>query len=99
MQVRNDITELSERLKVVESEKLQLDAALADLRKEIENRKNETERERKRKEREEVRRRPPRPRRRRCPHTAMEARATSRAAFARVSDGGCRMRRTVACAP
>ena len=55
MQTRNDSTELGERLKVVEHEKVALDAAVAELKREIDARKNETEREKRRKEREEGR--------------------------------------------
>jgi len=55
MQVRNDITELGERLKAVEAEKVALDLGVAELKKEIDGRRNETEKERRRKEREEVR--------------------------------------------
>jgi len=50
MQLRGDITDLSERLKSVEAEKVKVDAEVAELRREIEARRNETERERKRKE-------------------------------------------------
>ena len=55
MTTRTDITELGERLKMVEGEKLTLDGTLATLKGEIDSRKAEVDREKKRKEREEVR--------------------------------------------
>ena len=55
LQVRNDLTDLGERLRAVEADKLTLDSAVAELKKEIDMRKTETEREKRRKEREEVR--------------------------------------------
>ena len=50
LQVRNDLTELGERLKVVEGEKQLLYASVGELRREIETRKTEVEREKRRKE-------------------------------------------------
>lgn len=55
MNVRNDISDLGDRLKLVEAEKAQLDLAVAELKKEIDAKRNETEHQRRRKEREEVR--------------------------------------------
>ena len=55
MTVRNDITDLGDRLKLVEGEKATLDGVVAELKKEIDARRAETEHQRKRKEREEVR--------------------------------------------
>ena len=41
MQVRNDLGELGERLKVVEGDKLALDTAISEIKKEIEGKKVE----------------------------------------------------------
>eukprot|EP00965_Chrysotila_dentata_P203417 6181700-Pleurochrysis_carterae.AAC.1 len=49
--VRADIAELSERVKSLEGERVQADAASAELNAAISMKRNETERERKRKER------------------------------------------------
>ena len=55
MQLRTDITDLTDRLKAVEAEKATLDTAVADLRRDIEGKRAETEKEKRRKEREEAR--------------------------------------------
>ena len=54
MTVRNDITDLGERLKLVEADKATADQAVIDIRKEIEQKKTETDGFKKKKEREEA---------------------------------------------